>query len=820
VIRPDANAAAPLAALYSATGHVTLWSAGVGENSGSGTIPIRKPDAGATVAKAFLFAATTGQTGYDLNPGDISINGTAVVFDPSLDDANQIGSFNDAADVTTQIAAIVNPAPAGVTDITVGENNGETDNIDGEGLAVIFNDPAVTANNTIILLYGAQNPTGDQFNINLTSPLNTTDPSFYARMGLGSSFSYDFPGNAEQFSVIHVDGTLLSSSAGGQDDCDELNLATGDYCQNGELMTFGGPNHGTAHNPPDPTANSGGCVPDNTPLCDGEYYNLAPFLASGDSKITVNTLNPSDNDNIFYSSLELGDVSALVNEGILLTPATATVATGTAHTLSAHVQDANGNPIMGTAVAFTVVSGPNAGHTGNGTTDSSGNATFTYTSSVAGTDTIQSSFTDPTSGLAFTSNQVTTTWTSEVTSAPTTLSTSLSGGGKTGAAITVPPGTSVTDAATLAGANGATATGNVAYSVYSNSSCTTSFASGGTVAVAGGVVPVSSAVAFPLPGTYYWMASYTGNATNGASTSTCGAETVTVAKGAPTITTTASGAPAGGQVSDIAHVTGGFTPMGQVTFSLFAPGDVMCTTPLVTAVEPLNGGIASTGNVAVGAAGTYNWVATYGGDTNNDAATSPCGSEKVIVTPQTMTGQAYALSASATLLGATLLNLAPGGTGAISTTSSLTASKPCAPLSGLVTAQALCASVVTVAYPAKSTATASIANVTVGLPTIPTIVVDAISSTSTTTCSGSSGSVTIAYLAVGNTVVISKPTAVAPNTTISVGVVKLVLNQQIPFSTPDNGLTVNGFTASVKGLGLATVNLVMASSESDIGNCP
>lgn len=100
------------------------------------------------------------------------------------------------------------------------------------------------------------------------------------------------------------------------------------------------------------------------------------------------------------------------------------------------------------------------------------------------------------------------------------------------------------------------------------------------------------------------------------------------------------------------------------------------------------------------------------------------------------------------------------------------------------------------------------------------ITIGAIKSSSTTTCSGSSGTTTIASLKVGNTVVISAPTNIAPNTTINVGVVKLVLNEQIPFTTPDKGLTVNAVHVTVNALGLAKTNVVLASAESDIGNCP
>ena len=58
----------------------------------------------------------------------------------------------------------------------------------------------------------------------------------------------------------------------------------------------------------------------------------------------------------------------------------------------------------------------------------------------------------------------------------------------------------------------------------------------------------------------------------------------------------------------------------------------MCTTPIATlANRPLAGVTATSGDVVAAAAGTYNWVAVYNGDANNAPATSPCGSEQVIV---------------------------------------------------------------------------------------------------------------------------------------------------------------------------------------------
>lgn len=294
-------------------------------------------------------------------------------------------------------------------------------------------------------------------------------------------------------------------------------------------------------------------------------------------------------------------------------------------------------------------------------------------------------------------------------------------------------------------------------------------------------------------------------------------------KSGPTIATTPSGATSvGGSISDTARLTGGTSPTGSVTFLLYAPGDTTCSTPVATRTVPLSGNTASSGPVGVSTAGIYSWVATYHGDAANSATTSPCGSEKVVVTAQTLTGRAYGLSARATLLGLTLVNVPrTPDTGAVSTTGSSTTSTPCvATVGGLVGAHALCANVTTVASPASSTATASVADATVGVLGIPTVTIGAVQSSSTTACSGSSGSITIAYLAVGGTVVIAHPTQVAPNTGISVGVVSLLLNEQIGFTGPDRGLTVNAVHVNVNTLGLAVVNVVVASAESDIAHCP
>ena len=107
--------------------------------------------------------------------------------------------------------------------------------------------------------------------------------------------------------------------------------------------------------------------------------------------------------------------------------------------------------------------------------------------------------------------------------AGTAMTTSLSGGGQSGTSITVPAGTAVTDTAILSGTNASTATGTVTYNVYSDSACTVAVSAGTAQAITTpGTLPASSPVILSTAGTYYWQASYSGDANNGPSTSTCG----------------------------------------------------------------------------------------------------------------------------------------------------------------------------------------------------------------------------------------------------------------------------------------------------------
>jgi hypothetical protein len=366
-------------------GMISLSIDGIGTNAESGVVQVQKP-AGATVRRAFLLAASIPD-GTTIGNTDITINGAPVTFTQTVSNTLVTPPLsgivnNYLGEVTSLVKPTIDAAPTGRVDFTIAENPEKTLSIDGVILAVILNDPTQTVNNTIALLFGAQSPNGDNFNIGLANPINTNAPGFALDMSLG--ISYGFQGS-DQFSTVDV-GTntralaRLTSSAGGQDD---------GAAENGALLTVGGLDDSNA-NPVDPNA-----TPNDDPRIDDELYSLIPFVNNGDTTVNVRTANPSNNDNIFFAGFFIGNNTAVVGEGISLTPLSATNPVGTAHTVTAAVQNANGEPVANRQVRFRVLTGPNTGTSGTVVTNASGRADFTYTSNgVIGTDTIQACFTN------------------------------------------------------------------------------------------------------------------------------------------------------------------------------------------------------------------------------------------------------------------------------------------------------------------------------------------------------------------------------------------------------------------------------------------
>jgi hypothetical protein len=97
---------------------------------------------------------------------------------------------------------------------------------------------------------------------------------------------------------------------------------------------------------------------------------------------------------------------------ILLSPDAAVNPVGTSHALSALVTTDSpvpDTPVVGATVTFEVIAGPHAGTNGTGVTDTLGLATFAYTGTTVGTDTIEATFVDG-AGRTQRSNRVTKDW--------------------------------------------------------------------------------------------------------------------------------------------------------------------------------------------------------------------------------------------------------------------------------------------------------------------------------------------------------------------------------------------------------------------------
>ena len=137
-------------------------------------------------------------------------------------------------------------------------------------------------------------------------------------------------------------------------------------------------------------------------------------------------------------------------------------------------------------------------------------------------------------------------------------------------------------------------------------------------------------------GTWSWTVSYSGDANNNGATSGCGQETVTVAKGSPSLATTPTPGGAAGTVvlNDTAQVSGGFAPGGSIVFHLYDPGHKNCSgTPTYAQTVPVsgNGSYSTTNTTPASRSGNWSWTVSYSGDANNNGATSGCGQETVTV---------------------------------------------------------------------------------------------------------------------------------------------------------------------------------------------
>lgn len=378
LIMPSLSSAA-LVEFYSATGKIFTSVDGAGSDNAAGhSIDVTKPSTGATVRKAFLMESSNNVV---INDGDVQLNGEPVKWSfctaPIIPQENLISC---RADVTALVKPMLDAAPAGVKSFSITETETIRFNIDGEVLVVVFDNPTETKEQTVILMHGAQSPDGDSFEIAFSEPIDQSDSSAVADMGLGIGFSRQTANlqGSKQFKVIDVNGKQLTSSAGGNND--------GGI--HGGLITVGG--IGDSNSNPDLLQQAKG----NTRL-DDELYTILPFLGSEDTSLKVSMKNPSDDDLMFFAYFKLSAIAG-TGESILLSPATSTRPVRTKHTVSARMVDPDSSTIINRAVDFNILSGPNRGTTGSGTTDAQGNAVFMYTDTQGpGIDKIQASIPAP-----------------------------------------------------------------------------------------------------------------------------------------------------------------------------------------------------------------------------------------------------------------------------------------------------------------------------------------------------------------------------------------------------------------------------------------
>ncbi|HEY1859584.1 MAG TPA: DUF11 domain-containing protein, partial [Gemmataceae bacterium] len=224
-----------------------------------------------------------------------------------------------------------------------------------------------------------------------------------------------------------------------------------------------------------------------------------------------------------------------------------------------------------------------------------------------------------------------------VAQANPTLTTTPSPTAVTLGATAPPP---LTDSATLAG--GVDPTGTITFTLVAPGRGTVDTV---TMAVNGNGA-YTTPTGFTLPstgtvtGTYQWDAIYSGDSNNNAASDVNnGSEQVTVSAASTTITTTPNPSTAhlGVTLQDVADLAGGFGPTGSITFRLFAPGvDPTVGPAAYTETVTVDGN--GTYHTAVGFAphvtGTWHWVATYNGDSNNNPAPSGPLDEPVTIPQQ------------------------------------------------------------------------------------------------------------------------------------------------------------------------------------------
>ena len=170
-------------------------------------------------------------------------------------------------------------------------------------------------------------------------------------------------------------------------------------------------------------------------------------------------------------------------------------------------------------------------------------------------------------------------------------------------------------------------TGAINFKLYARLTCGGSVldSENVTAIAANGDYTTPAGFAIQNAGTYYWVASFNGDANNKSFTSGCNDEPVVVAQNQPSISTTqlpASGA-IGDTYKDKATLSGGvnYKGTGAINFKLYTAADCggsVLDSENVTAIAAERR-LHDADRRSL-AAGTYYWVATFSGDANNKSS--------------------------------------------------------------------------------------------------------------------------------------------------------------------------------------------------------
>jgi hypothetical protein len=200
-------------------------------------------------------------------------------------------------------------------------------------------------------------------------------------------------------------------------------------------------------------------------------------------------------------------------------------------------------------------------------------------------------------------------------------------------------GHGIHDMAVLSG--GSSPGGTISWQVYSatDMSCSNPLTSTPLkVSVSGDGTYTSPDFTPSSAGSYQWVATYSGDGKNAAVSTSCNDrnEVSSVSKASPAISTSASPGTVGQGIHDVATLSGGYAPMGTITWTVFNTSDKSCSTPLSSSSLTVNGdGTYTSPDFMASSPGSYQWVATYSGDGNNGSVASQCNdsSEVSMVQP-------------------------------------------------------------------------------------------------------------------------------------------------------------------------------------------